>query len=112
MKYGYLVAYMYSRGSNILNFDLFGGGMSYAIANASLNCAKKVEDWTDKDFKDFREKLAKSLSNEIEDYNGKKIEVKYKADDIVILNMIRKKMESEVENHDEKDGKDNGGNYN
>ena len=111
MKYGYLVAYMYSRGSNVFNFDLFGGGMSYAIANASLNCAKKVEDWTNEDFKDFREKLAKSLSHEIEEYNGKKIEVQYKADDIVILNMIRKKMESEVENNNEKSGENNcGGN--
>ena len=109
MKYGYLIVYMCSRGADL--FNLFGG-TNYSISNASLNCAKKVEEWVDKDFEDMKQQIADKLSHEIDGLDGKKIKVEYKPSDIVILNMIEKKVERKEGENNEKDGKDNSGNDN
>lgn len=92
MKYSYFITYVYSRESDLINLFGFGGGTP-SLTNAIVNCAKKVKDWTAKDFDDVKEKIAEDLSREIDGLDGKKIKIEYKKENIVIINMMEKKYE-------------------
>ena len=95
MKYGYLLVYSYSKGGGF--FDLFGGANNNInISNAMLNSSKRVKDWTWQDFENVKKEIAESLTKSI-NYYDKDIKLKYEPNDIVIINMIEKKVEEITE---------------